>query len=122
MIDGVRTKQLRMIPDERGRLTELLRCDDDLNHPGVPRRGRVRQQRQRRILLARLAQLLHPRLHLVRLHDQHRAVNHALRERIALARQEPIGVATAEIQHFRQEIRWRLPRIFIPLVSLRWSP
>ena len=30
MIDGVRTKQLRTIPDERGRLTEILRCDDEL--------------------------------------------------------------------------------------------
>lgn len=30
MIDGVKTKQLRVIPDERGRLTEMLRSDDDL--------------------------------------------------------------------------------------------
>lgn len=30
MIDGVKVKQLRVIPDERGRLMELLRCDDDL--------------------------------------------------------------------------------------------
>ena len=30
MIEGVRTKQLRVIPDERGRLTEMLRADDDL--------------------------------------------------------------------------------------------
>ena len=30
MIDGVRTKNLRVIPDERGRLMEILRCDDDL--------------------------------------------------------------------------------------------
>jgi len=30
MIDGVRTKQLRPIPDERGRLMEVLRCDDEL--------------------------------------------------------------------------------------------
>ncbi len=29
-IDGVRTKQLRVIPDERGFLMEMLRCDDDL--------------------------------------------------------------------------------------------
>ena len=29
MIDGVRTKQQRVIPDERGRLAELLRCDED---------------------------------------------------------------------------------------------
>lgn len=28
MIDGVRVKQLRMIPDERGRLMEILRQDD----------------------------------------------------------------------------------------------
>lgn len=28
MIDGVRTKCLRVIPDERGRLMEILRCDD----------------------------------------------------------------------------------------------
>jgi len=31
MIHGVRTKTLRVIPDERGRLAEMLRCDDDLN-------------------------------------------------------------------------------------------
>jgi dTDP-4-dehydrorhamnose 3,5-epimerase len=30
MIDGVKTKDLRVIPDERGRLTEMLRSDDDL--------------------------------------------------------------------------------------------
>ena len=30
MIDGVKTKKLRVIPDERGRLTEILRRDDDL--------------------------------------------------------------------------------------------
>lgn len=30
MIDGVLTKQLRMIPDERGYLMEVLRCDDEL--------------------------------------------------------------------------------------------
>ena len=30
MIQDVRTKQLRVIPDERGRLMETLRCDDDL--------------------------------------------------------------------------------------------
>ena len=30
MIDGVRTKKLRVIPDERGRLMEILRCDDEL--------------------------------------------------------------------------------------------
>lgn len=30
MIDGVKIKQLRVIPDERGRLMELLRADDDL--------------------------------------------------------------------------------------------
>jgi dTDP-4-dehydrorhamnose 3,5-epimerase len=46
MIDGVRTKILRVIPDERGRLMEILRSDDDLfirfgqvymttAHPGV---------------------------------------------------------------------------------------
>jgi dTDP-4-dehydrorhamnose 3,5-epimerase len=29
MIDGVRIKQLRVIPDERGRLMEILRRDDD---------------------------------------------------------------------------------------------
>jgi dTDP-4-dehydrorhamnose 3,5-epimerase len=28
MIDGVKVKQLRMIPDERGRLMEFLRADD----------------------------------------------------------------------------------------------
>jgi dTDP-4-dehydrorhamnose 3,5-epimerase len=30
MIEGVRTKTLRVIPDERGRLMEMLRVDDDL--------------------------------------------------------------------------------------------
>jgi dTDP-4-dehydrorhamnose 3,5-epimerase len=30
MIEGVRTKQLRVVPDERGRLMEILRADDDL--------------------------------------------------------------------------------------------
>ncbi len=30
MIDGVKTKALRVIPDERGRLTEMLRSDDEL--------------------------------------------------------------------------------------------
>lgn len=30
MIDGVKTKKLRVIPDERGRLTEILRSDDDI--------------------------------------------------------------------------------------------
>ena len=30
MIDGVMVKQLKVVPDERGRLMECLRCDDDL--------------------------------------------------------------------------------------------
>lgn len=30
MIDGVKIKKLKVIPDERGRLMELLRSDDDL--------------------------------------------------------------------------------------------
>ena len=30
MIEGVKTKKLRVIPDERGRLMEILRADDDL--------------------------------------------------------------------------------------------
>lgn len=30
MIDGVKTKQLRVIPDQRGRLMEILRRDDEL--------------------------------------------------------------------------------------------
>ncbi len=30
MIDGVKTKSLRVIPDERGRLAEMLRSDDDI--------------------------------------------------------------------------------------------
>lgn len=30
MIEGVRTKKLKVIPDERGRLMEMLRSDDDL--------------------------------------------------------------------------------------------
>jgi dTDP-4-dehydrorhamnose 3,5-epimerase len=29
-IDGVMTKSLRVIPDERGRLMEMVRCDDDV--------------------------------------------------------------------------------------------
>ncbi len=29
MIDGVKIKQLKVIPDERGRLMEILRCDDE---------------------------------------------------------------------------------------------
>lgn len=30
MIDGVKVKNLKVIPDERGRLTEILRRDDDV--------------------------------------------------------------------------------------------
>ncbi|MFC1577223.1 dTDP-4-dehydrorhamnose 3,5-epimerase family protein [Candidatus Omnitrophota bacterium] len=30
MIDGVKVKKLRIIPDDRGRLMEILRCDEDL--------------------------------------------------------------------------------------------
>ncbi len=30
MIEGVKVKQLVMIPDERGRLMEILRCDEEL--------------------------------------------------------------------------------------------
>jgi len=30
MIDGVKTKKLKVLPDERGRLMEILRADDDL--------------------------------------------------------------------------------------------
>jgi dTDP-4-dehydrorhamnose 3,5-epimerase len=29
MIEGVKVKKLKVIPDERGRLMEILRCDDD---------------------------------------------------------------------------------------------
>ena len=29
MIEGVKIKKLKVIPDERGRLMEMLRCDDD---------------------------------------------------------------------------------------------
>ena len=29
-IDGVKVKNLRVIPDERGRLMEMLRCDDEV--------------------------------------------------------------------------------------------
>ncbi len=46
MIDGVKTKNLKVLPDERGRLMEILRSDDDVfekfgqlymttNYPGV---------------------------------------------------------------------------------------
>ena len=30
MIEGVQVKELKVIPDERGRLMEILRCDDDI--------------------------------------------------------------------------------------------
>lgn len=30
MIEGVKIKKLKVIPDDRGRLTEILRCDDDI--------------------------------------------------------------------------------------------
>ncbi|MGB2990948.1 MAG: dTDP-4-dehydrorhamnose 3,5-epimerase, partial [Candidatus Zixiibacteriota bacterium] len=30
MIDGVVTRKLKVIPDERGRLMEILRSDDEL--------------------------------------------------------------------------------------------
>jgi dTDP-4-dehydrorhamnose 3,5-epimerase len=30
MIEGVKIKKLRVIPDQRGRLMEILRCDDEL--------------------------------------------------------------------------------------------
>jgi len=30
MIHGIKTKQLKLIPDERGRLMEILRCDEEL--------------------------------------------------------------------------------------------
>jgi dTDP-4-dehydrorhamnose 3,5-epimerase-like enzyme len=30
MIDGVKVKKLRLVPDERGRLMEILRCDDEM--------------------------------------------------------------------------------------------
>jgi len=30
MIDGVRIKKLQVIPDERGRLMEILRCDEEI--------------------------------------------------------------------------------------------
>lgn len=30
MIDGVKVKKLKLIPDERGRLMEILRADDDI--------------------------------------------------------------------------------------------
>jgi dTDP-4-dehydrorhamnose 3,5-epimerase len=30
MIEGVKTKQLKSIPDQRGRLMEILRCDDEV--------------------------------------------------------------------------------------------
>ena len=46
MIDGVKIKKLKVLPDERGRLMEILRCDEDMfskfgqvymttNYPGV---------------------------------------------------------------------------------------
>src|SRR3990170_1354878 len=30
MIEGVMVKQLKVIPDERGRLMEILRCDEEM--------------------------------------------------------------------------------------------
>ena len=30
MIEGVKIKKLKLIPDERGRLMEILRCDDEI--------------------------------------------------------------------------------------------
>ncbi|MFV2082767.1 MAG: dTDP-4-dehydrorhamnose 3,5-epimerase, partial [bacterium] len=30
MIEGVKVKELKVIPDERGRLMEMLRSDDDI--------------------------------------------------------------------------------------------
>jgi len=30
MIEGVKTKKLKVIPDERGRLMEILRCDEEV--------------------------------------------------------------------------------------------
>jgi len=30
MIEGIKVKQLKVIPDERGRLMEMLRCDDEI--------------------------------------------------------------------------------------------
>jgi len=30
MIEGVKVKRLKLVPDERGRLMEILRCDDDI--------------------------------------------------------------------------------------------
>src|SRR3989338_2011766 len=30
MIEGVKVKKLKVIPDERGRLMEILRCDDEI--------------------------------------------------------------------------------------------
>jgi dTDP-4-dehydrorhamnose 3,5-epimerase len=30
VVNGVKTKQLKSIPDERGRVMEMLRCDDEL--------------------------------------------------------------------------------------------
>ncbi|MFP4458328.1 MAG: dTDP-4-dehydrorhamnose 3,5-epimerase family protein [Candidatus Zixiibacteriota bacterium] len=30
MIDGLKTKKLKVIPDERGRLMEIMRCDEDI--------------------------------------------------------------------------------------------
>jgi dTDP-4-dehydrorhamnose 3,5-epimerase-like enzyme len=40
MIDGVKIKRLKVIPDERGRLMEILRSDDEERlgtKPGIPR-------------------------------------------------------------------------------------
>jgi len=30
MIEGVKTKKLKVVPDERGRLMEILRCDEEI--------------------------------------------------------------------------------------------
>ena len=57
MIQGVRIKKLKVIPDERGRLMEMLRCDDDFftkfgqaymtaAYPGVVKDGITTKYRQ----------------------------------------------------------------------------
>jgi len=57
MIDGVKTKNLKVIPDERGWLMEILRCDDELyekfgqlyftpTYPGVVKAWHLHQKQR----------------------------------------------------------------------------
>ncbi len=64
MIEGVKTKKLKVIPDERGRLMEMLRCDDELftkfgqvylstTYPGVVKGWHFHQRQDDNIVCVR---------------------------------------------------------------------